>query len=127
MKTTTPRLLVLSLLFILGLTFSAGASEAHIKIPELASVKFAGLGGMTGGTLMNLGLVICLIGAAFGIVQYVQTKNLPVHSSMASVSNTIWETCKTYLFTQGKFLAILWTLIAACMIYYFGVLQHNSV
>ena len=126
MKTTTIRFLALSLLFTIGLTFCASASEADIKIPDLRTVKFAGLGGITGPQLMNIGLVICLIGAAFGVVQYVQTKNLPVHSSMASVSNTIWETCKTYLFTQGKFLAILWVLIAACMVYYFGVLQHNS-
>src|SRR5204863_2901908 len=90
-------------------------------------VKFAGLGGVSGAMLMNLGLVICVIGAAFGVVQYLQTKALPVHDSMAKVSNTIWETCKTYLFTQGKFLAILWVLIAACMIYYFMVLQHNSI
>ena len=126
MKTTNLRFLVLSVLFTISLTFCASASEADIKIPELKDVQFAGLGGMTGATLMNIGLGICLIGAAFGLVQYVQTKNLPVHSSMASVSNTIWETCKTYLFTQGKFLAILWLLIAACMIYYFGVLEHKS-
>ncbi len=126
MKTTNLRFLVLSVLFTLSLTFCASASEADIKIPELRDVRFAGLGGMTGATLMNIGLGICLIGAAFGLVQYVQTKNLPVHSSMASVSNTIWETCKTYLFTQGKFLAILWLLIAACMVYYFGGLEHKS-
>ena len=126
MKTTTNRVIVLTFLFTLGLTCCASASEADIKIPDLTAVKFAGLGGITGPRLMNIGLIICLIGAAFGIWQYVQTKNLPVHSSMASVSNTIWETCKTYLFTQGKFLAILWVLIAACMIYYFGVLQHNT-
>src|SRR5436309_8967025 len=76
---------------------------------------------------MYLGLVICLIGAVFGLVQYQQTKALPVHSSMASVSNTIWETCKTYLLTQGKFLAILWVLIAICMVYYFKVLQGNTI
>src|SRR5436309_15992699 len=76
---------------------------------------------------MYLGLVICLIGAVFGLVQYQQTKALPVHSSMASVSNTIWETCKTYLQTQGKFLAILWVLIACCMVYYFKVLQGNTI
>jgi len=127
MKTNTTRFLVLLLFFTLGLALSASASEADIKIPDLTAVKFAGLGGMTGATLMNIGIGICLVGAAFGLVQYVQTKNLPVHSSMASVSNTIWETCKTYLFTQGKFLAILWVLIAGCMIYYFGVLQHNSL
>ena len=82
-------------------------------------MKFDGLGGVSGVTLMYLGIVICLIGAVFGLVQYKQTKALPVHESMAKVSNTIWETCKTYLFTQGKFLAILWLLIAACMVYYF--------
>jgi K(+)-stimulated pyrophosphate-energized sodium pump len=75
---------------------------------------------------MYIGIVICAIGAIFGLVQYQQTKALPVHESMSKVSHTIWETCKTYLFTQGKFLAILWGLIAACMVYYFMVLQHNS-
>jgi K(+)-stimulated pyrophosphate-energized sodium pump len=105
---------------------AAHASEADIKIPALDTVKFAGLGGISGTALMYLGIVICIVGAAFGLVQYVQTKNLPVHPSMASVSNMIWETCKTYLFTQGKFLAILWALIAACMVYYFGVLSHMS-
>jgi K(+)-stimulated pyrophosphate-energized sodium pump len=102
----------------------AFAGEADIKIPDLSSVTFDGLGGMSGLSLMYLGIVICAIGAAFGLVQYRQTKALPVHASMGAVSHTIWETCKTYLFTQGKFLAILWTLIAACMIYYFGVLSH---
>ena len=103
-------------LFILGLANVASASEADIHIPDLTNVKFAGLGGMTGSTLMYLGILICALGAAFGLLQYVQTKALPVHQSMASVSNMIWETCKTYLFTQGKFLAILWVLIAACRI-----------
>ncbi len=103
------------------------ASEADIKIPDLSGVKFDGLGGISGATLMYLGIVICAIGAVFGLVQYTQTKALPVHASMANVSNTIWETCKTYLFTQGKFLAILWLLIAACMVYYFKVLQDNTL
>jgi len=116
----------LLLLLTLGLAGVASASEADIKIPPLDTVKFAGLGGMTGTALMYLGIVICAIGAGFGLVQYVQTKNLPVHPSMANVSHMIWETCKTYLFTQGKFLAILWALIAACMVYYFGVLSHMS-
>src|SRR5438874_10657581 len=103
------------------------ASEADINIPPLDTVHFNGLGGVSGATLMYLGIVICFIGAAFGLVQYQQTKGLPVHESMARVSNTIWETCKTYLFTQGRFLAILWVLIAACMIYYFKVLQGNTM
>ncbi len=117
-----------SILAIL-LTSAAGAfaSEADIKIPPLDQVRFDGLNGISGITLMYLGILLCAIGAAFGLVQYMQTKALPVHESMSNVSNTIWETCKTYLFTQGKFLAILWALIAACMVYYFGVLSHMSV
>ena len=103
------------------------ASESDIVIPDLTTVHFDGLGGVSGVNLMYVGLVICLIGAAFGLVQYKQTKALPVHDSMAKVSNIIWETCKTYLFTQGKFLAILWLLIAGCMVYYFGALQHKPV
>src|SRR5687767_10022415 len=105
---------------MLGLTFAASASEADIHIPDLSTVKFAGLWGVSGHTLMMLGIVVCAIGALFGIVQYLQTKALPVHESMARVSHTIYETCKTYLLTQGKLLAILWVLIAACMVFYFG-------
>ncbi len=118
-------LAVLALLCCATATTFAG--EADIKIPDLTQVKFDGLGGIRGSALMYLGIVICAIGAAFGLVQYRQTKALPVHESMAKVSHTIWETCKTYLFTQGKFLAILWVLIAACMIYYFKVLQANTM
>src|ERR1019366_10315913 len=111
----------------LGFATNTFAGEASINIPDLTQVTFAGLGGVSGVTLMYLGLVMCLFGAAFGLVQYRQTKLLPVHDSMAKVSNTIWETCKTYLFTQGKFLAILWLLIAACMTYYFMGLQHKGL
>src|ERR1051325_6911506 len=113
--------------FLTLLAASGGyASEADINIPDLTQVKFAGLGGISGVTLMYWGIVICAVGAIFGLVQYKQTKALPVHESMRNVSNTIWETCKTYLFTQGKFLAILWGLIALCMIYYFGFLTEHK-
>ncbi|HND62061.1 MAG TPA: sodium-translocating pyrophosphatase [Opitutaceae bacterium] len=105
---------------------SLRASEADIKIPDLTHVHFDGLGGMSGVTLMYIGILICAIGAVFGLVQYTQTKALQVHSSMGNVSHMIWETCKTYLLTQGKFLAVLWILIGACMVYYFGVLSHNT-
>ncbi|MFM9081218.1 MAG: sodium/proton-translocating pyrophosphatase, partial [Opitutaceae bacterium] len=111
-------------LLLAALATGARGSEADIKIPDLTKVTFDGLGGMSGITLMYAGIVFCVIGAIFGLIQYQQTKALPVHKSMASVSNTIWETCKTYLFTQGKFLGILWVLIAACMVYYFGFLSH---
>ena len=116
-----------SVWFIVFILVSASpllAGEADIKIPPLDQVHFGGISGMA---ILYAGLVICLAGAAFGWMQYLQTKALPVHPRMADVSNIIWETCKTYLFTQGKFLAALWILIAACMVYYFFGLQHNSV
>jgi len=106
----------------------AMAGEADIKLPDLHSVTFNILGSQVSGiTLMYLGLAICALGALFGLVQYVQTDKLPVHSSMRNVSEIIWETCKTYLFQQGRFLAVLWVLIAACMGYYFLGLQKNSI
>src|SRR5882762_3778320 len=119
---------VWSVLLLITLFASTGAyaSEADIHIPDLTQVKFPGLGGASGPTLMYLGILVCFVGAVFGLWQYMQTKALPVHESMANVSNTIWETCKTYLFTQGKFLAILWVLIAACMVYYFMGLKHEQ-
>ncbi|MSU64676.1 MAG: sodium-translocating pyrophosphatase [Opitutus sp.] len=102
------------------------ASEADIKIPDLHGVSFLG-GALTGMTVLMIGLVVCALGGVYGWMQYVQTKNLPVHSSMGAVSQIIWETCKTYLFQQGKFLSALWVLIAICMAYYFGVLSHAPV
>src|SRR5208282_2322655 len=77
--------------------------------------------------ILNFGLIVCAIGMIFGIMQYVQTKNLPAHKAMLDVSQTIWETCKTYLFQQGKFLIALWVLIAICIAYYFGVLEAKAV
>ncbi|MGD0820951.1 MAG: sodium-translocating pyrophosphatase [Desulfomonilia bacterium] len=115
-----------SFMLAMGAMFSmvpvAFAGEADIKLPDLSNVAFIGntLGGLT---ILNIGLVVCAIGLLFGLMQYVQTKNLPAHASMLSVSNTIWETCKTYLAQQGKFLAGLWVLIAACIVYYFYGLQ----
>src|SRR5438034_10950835 len=82
--------------FVAAATVTTFASEADINIPELKTVKFDGLGGISGLTLMYLGILICAIGAVFGLLQYRQTKALPVHESMGRVSNTIWETCKTY-------------------------------
>lgn len=102
------------------------AGEADIKIPDLGTVSFLG-GALSGHQVLWIGLIVCALGTAYGWWQYLQTKALPVHQSMAEVSQIIWETCKTYLETQGKFLAVLWVLIAACMVYYFGVLEHKSV
>ena len=106
-----------------GAANSLHAGEADLKIPGLEQVSFDGLGGMSGLTLMYLGIVMCAIGAIFGLVQYWRTKNLPVHKSMSDVSHMIWETCKTYLLQQGKFLAGLWLLIAGCIFFYFKNLE----
>jgi K(+)-stimulated pyrophosphate-energized sodium pump len=104
----------------------AFAGEADIKIPDLTQITF--IGGSIGGlTILNIGLVVCVIGMIFGFYQYIQTKNLPSHQAMLDVSNTIWETCKTYLFQQGKFLAGLWILIAVCIVYYFVGLQGSTI
>jgi len=120
---------VFSLLFATVVMFflmtpMAFAGEADIKLPDLTTVVFTIFGSPIGGlTLLNWGLVICAIGMAFGLLQYQQTKNLPAHKAMLDVSNTIWETCKTYLTQQGKFLIALWILIALCIVYYFAGLQ----
>ncbi len=126
MRNTKLRTWFVFLIAFCSICGGAFASEADIKIPDLTSVRFDGVGGISGAILMYIGIGICAVGALFGLLQYKQTKALDVHSSMANVSQTIWETCKTYLFTQGKFLAILWFLIAACMIYFFKFLQHNT-
>ena len=101
------------------------ASESDIHIPDIKQVLFFN-GSLNGMHVLMIGLAVCILATVYGWMQYVQTKNLQVHSSMAAVSQIIWETCKTYLFQQGKFLAALWVLIAICMGYYFGVLSHNS-
>ncbi|HUX34059.1 MAG TPA: sodium/proton-translocating pyrophosphatase, partial [Gemmatimonadaceae bacterium] len=95
--------------------------EANLKIPDLSSVSFLGV---PGHTLLMYGLIICAFGFIFGITIYGQLKRLPVHASMLEISELIYETCKTYLLTQGKFLMILEVFIGLVMILYFGVLQH---
>ena len=80
---------------------SALASESDLVLPDLSSVKFLG---MPGTTLLTVGLFISLIGLVFGLVIYKQLKGLSVHKGMRDVSELIYETCKTYLFTQGKFI-----------------------
>ena len=103
------------------------AGEADIKLPPLDQVQFSVFGGTSGLTIMYVGLFVCIIGLIFAIIQYRQTHDLPAHKSMLDVSNIIWETCKSYLAQQGKFLVILWVLIALCMVYYFMGLSHKPL
>jgi K(+)-stimulated pyrophosphate-energized sodium pump len=98
--------------------------EAALKLPDLSSVSFLGL---DGHRLLMIGLLFCLFGLAFGMVIFMRLKNLPVHRSMREISELIYETCKTYLITQGKFLMLLWAFIAAIIVLYFGVLRHLEV
>jgi K(+)-stimulated pyrophosphate-energized sodium pump len=114
---------VLYVLAVLAMASPLCAGEADIQLPDLSQVTFGPVGGLA---LMYAGLAVCLIGLIFGLIQYHQTKSLPAHSSMSAVSDTIWETCKTYLLQQGRFLVFLWCLIGLCMLYYFYGLQHKS-
>ncbi|MBA4418346.1 MAG: sodium-translocating pyrophosphatase [Syntrophus sp. (in: bacteria)] len=102
------------------------AGEADIKLPDLSQTKFVVFGSeMSGLSIMYFGLFVCIIGLIFAFIQYKQTDKLPAHKSMLAVSEIIWETCKSYLAQQGKFLVGLWVLIAICMIYYFMGLSHT--
>jgi len=94
--------------------------EANLVMPDLNIVDFQGVNGRT---LLTAGLGVCLIGLAFGMVIFYHLKNLPVHRSMLEISELIYETCKTYLITQGKFILLLEVFIGVILIFYFGVLQ----
>ena len=100
------------------------AGEADIVLPDLSRVSFNIFGGLSGLSIMYFGIFICFVGLIFSVVQANQTKNLPAHRAMLEVSEIIWQTCKSYLAQQGKFLVILWVLIAICMVYYFMGLSH---
>ncbi|HEV8446322.1 MAG TPA: sodium-translocating pyrophosphatase [Gemmatimonadaceae bacterium] len=105
-------------------TQAPAGGEANLIIPDLNSVTFLG---MRGGSLLLGGLVVCVLGMLFGLAIYTRLKNMAVHKSMRAVSELIYETCKTYLITQGKFILILEFFIGIVIALYFGVLQHFSV
>src|SRR5271157_3166205 len=98
-----------------------GGGEANLKLPDLSSVTF--LGHINGHKLLLFGILICIFGLAFGMTIFMKLKNLPVHKAMREISELIYETCKTYLFTQGKFLLFLWVFIAIVIVLYFGILS----
>ncbi len=95
--------------------------EANLKLPDLSSVSFLN-NAIDGHKLLLIGIVFCIFGLGFGLVIYTRLKNLPVHRAMREISELIYETCKTYLVTQGKFLMLLWIFIAVVILLYFGVL-----
>jgi K(+)-stimulated pyrophosphate-energized sodium pump len=101
------------------------AGEANLKLPDLDSQQF--LGGFGGRSLFMIGLVVAVLGLVFGMVIYFRLKNMPVHKSMLEVSELIYATCRAYLATQAKFLALLELFIIAIIIFYFGILQGLAV
>ena len=94
--------------------------EASLRVPDLSSVQFLGV---SGHRLLLVGILFCIFGLLFGLAIYTKLKNLPVHRAMREISELIYETCKTYLITQGKFLMLLWVFIAVVIILYFGMLS----
>jgi K(+)-stimulated pyrophosphate-energized sodium pump len=111
---------LLTMLTAASASAQEASGEAGLKLPDLSQVTFLGV---DGHKLLLFGILICIFGLAFGLVIYTRLKNLPVHKSMRDVSELIYETCKTYLFTQGKFLMILWVFIAVVIVLYFGWLS----
>src|SRR6059036_404713 len=102
----------------------AAGGEAALVLPDLNQATF--LGGLGGRALLLWGLVVCALGLLFGLAQYMQLRNLPVHRAMREISELIYETCKTYLLTQGRFLLILWVFIGAIVALYFGSLAQTT-
>src|SRR6266487_1941450 len=95
-------------------------TEKDIVLPDFTTQSFLG---WDGHSLLTFGIFICALGMVFGLVVFSQLKRLPVHKAMREISELIYETCKTYLYTQGKFIAVLWALIAVIMVLYFGVAE----
>ena len=104
---------------------SEAAGEANLKLPDMSGVSFLS-DSISGYNLLRIGLIFCGLGLLFGLIIYMQLKNAPVHRAMREISELIYETCKTYLITQGKFILILEAFIAVVIVLYFGVLQHND-
>jgi len=117
MLSATLTLLTLGASAALAQPSSEAGGEASLQLPDLSSVNFLGF---DGHRLLMIGLLFCFFGLMFGLAIYMQLKKLPVHSSMRDISELIYETCKTYLTTQGKFLIVLWIFIAIVILAYFG-------
>ena len=119
-KTNTSSMFIKRIITLIAFALAAFpvfASEADLKIPDLSPAQ---------NHLLMLGFIVCLFGLAFGFYQYLKVKKLPAHRSMLDVSKVIFETCKTYLIQQGKFLLLLFVIIGLCIAFYFDYLQNNS-
>lgn len=120
-KFTSPMALLATFaVMIFGLS-PAFASEADLVVPSIKCISPSSY------TLLLIGLGISVIGLIFGLVEFLKIKKLDVHKAMDEVGNTIFETCKTYLVQQGKFLLVLEVLIGLCIAFYFGYLQKMGI
>jgi K(+)-stimulated pyrophosphate-energized sodium pump len=99
-------------------------TEANLILPDLSTVSFLGV---SGKTLLLGGVFVCILGLLFGFVMFTQLRKMDVHRSMLEISELIYETCKTYLVTQGKFILLLEVFIGVIMVVYFGWLRHFPV
>src|SRR5271167_1792696 len=115
-------LLTLGAATALAQSSGEAGGEASLKLPDLSSVSFLN-GAIDGHNLLLIGILFCFFGLGFGMVIYLRLKNLPVHRSMREISELIYETCKTYLITQGRFILFLWVFIAVIITLYFGWLK----
>lgn len=102
---------------------SHGGGEASLELPVLSDTELVDFHGISGELLLGLGLIICVAGLLFGVLIFLGIRRLPTHKSMREISELIWQTCKTYLQKQGKFLVLLWIFIAIVIGIYFGVLS----
>ncbi|MBP1682131.1 MAG: Inorganic diphosphatase [Proteobacteria bacterium] len=118
---------VLAVLLLAAASTAFASSEANLVLPNLKDAALASfLGGISGWHLLGYGLFVCVAGLVFGAVIYGQVKAMPVHRSMAEVSELIYETCKTYMITQGKFILLLECFIGVIIVAYFGWVQHMA-
>jgi K(+)-stimulated pyrophosphate-energized sodium pump len=114
--------LTLAGLSLLGCTAFAG--EADLKIPDLNVMMDVMGSPMAGTQILWIGIGVCFLGMLFGLYEFMKIKSLPAHKSLLEISDLIYQTCKTYMFQQGKFLFGLWVLIGGAMVYYFLILRH---
>ena len=119
--------LALAMLLTVAFSASAMASEIDLKVPSL-DVAYNIFGwSVTGSQLLFYGMGICVLGMIFGLVEFFSIKKMPAHKLMLNVSNTIYETCKTYMKQQAKLLVVLELFIAACIFYYFFYLNSTPM
>ena len=114
----TTKVLLTSTLLVTITPLTAFASEADLVTPELSKSQ---------NNMLYVGMLVCILGMLFGLFQFIRVRKIKAHKSMLDVADTIYETCKTYLIQQGKFLALLLVFIGLCIAFYFGFLQDKGI